>query len=199
MSSESSGSGDRRDGERPTGGPSGLIADSILDAAGDLDHTNARLRAREATLLDEYERNAEALRALGPGANRITGRGWAGDQIVVVEVDAGNRMTDLHLDPRALRLGSIDNLRRAIMTAFDNACEDVADQMRDLGLATIGEDPVRRMLEGMPELTALLPDQAYDALVAPDAPAADADDTEPADPDSDDPHRERAPGSSRRY
>src|SRR5699024_3462850 len=99
----------------------------ITANVGDLAHTTDRLRQRERDLLTEYERNAEALATIGSGAD-LTGRGEAAEGAVAVEVDGDHRMTDLALDPRALRLGSIENLRTAIMDAYDAALTDVSEQ-----------------------------------------------------------------------
>jgi len=148
---------------------------ALVDNAGDLDYTTARLRQREQELLGEYERNAKVLDRLGAGGSGVTGRGWAADQAVVATVDASNRLVDLELDPRALRLGSIENLRKAIMTAYDLATEDVADQLRDAGLAELPADPVRAMLDSMPELTAIMPEGTYTPFLTPPASSAKGD------------------------
>ncbi|MFW6599158.1 YbaB/EbfC family nucleoid-associated protein [Propionibacteriaceae bacterium Y2011] len=170
----------RTGGNLPPGAVVGdPAADAIIDRAGDLDYTNERLRQRERELLAEYERNARALQAAGAGGEEITGRGWAANEAVVVMVDASNRLIDLHLDPRALRLGSIENLRTAIITAFENAAEDVADQQRDHGLDAMGDEPVRDMLESMPELTALLPESSYAQFLADDGEPDDTTRPEP--------------------
>ena len=135
--------------------------DAIVERAGDLDYTTDRLRQREQQLLAEYERNVKALEKLGAGGQDVTGRGWAAHEAVVIVVDAANKIVDLEIDPRALRLGSIDNLRKAILTAYQNATEDVAEQMRDHALEAVPQDAVRSMLDSMPEVTALLPEGAF--------------------------------------
>lgn len=135
--------------------------DAIVDRAGDLEYTTDRLRQREQQLLAEYERNAKALDKLGAGAKDVTGRGWAAHEAVIIVVDAANKIVDLEIDPRALRLGSIDNLRKAIMTAYGNAVDDVAEQLRDHTLDAMPRDALRSMLDSMPEVTALMPEGAY--------------------------------------
>ncbi|MFX4273515.1 YbaB/EbfC family nucleoid-associated protein [Propionibacteriaceae bacterium Y1685] len=154
--------------------------ESVVDRAGDLEYTTERLRQRGHELLAEYERNAKALARVGVGGEQVTGRGTAEDEAVVIEVDSDNRLLDLTLDPRALRLGSIANLRTAIMDAFTAAADDVAAQLADTTTGLEG-DPVREMLESMPELMAIMPEEMYQEYLEPgddddvtDAPPASA-------------------------
>lgn len=166
---------DSRPGEElPPGAVLGDQAtDAIVERAGDLSYTTDRLRQREQELLAEYERNAKVLERLGKGGKDITGRGWAAHEAVVVTVDASNRIIDLELDPKALRLGSIDNLRKAILTAYGNAADDVADQLREHTLGAAGPDSLRAMLDSMPEVTALMPEGAYTPFLQ-DRPSDDS-------------------------
>lgn len=152
--------------------------DAIVDRAGDLDYTTDRLRLREQQLLAEYERNAKALEKLGAGGKDVTGRGWAAHEAVVIVVDAANKIVDLEIDPKALRLGSIDNLRKAILTAYENATEDVAEQLREHTLDAVPQDALRAMLDSMPEVTALMPDGAYTRFLE-DRPQSDGRATPP--------------------
>ncbi|MDN5727366.1 MAG: YbaB/EbfC family nucleoid-associated protein [Propionibacteriales bacterium] len=139
----------------------GMPGGELIDLAGDLPYTTERLRRRGEELLAEYEKNAKALARVGVGGVAVTGRGSAQDEAVVIEVDSDNRLIDLTLDPRALRLGSIANLRTAIMDAFAQASQDVADQLSRETMGVEG-DPVREMLESMPELMAIMPPQMYE-------------------------------------
>ena len=162
--------------ERAGSGPSEDVTATVLDRAGDLDHTTERLQRTEQDLLAEYERNAALLATIGTGAEQVTGRGSAADGAVVVETDAANRMTDLELDPRALRLGSIANLRRAILDAYEAAAEDAASQVTAAGLGGVDPEPLRGLLEAMPEVSGLLPDRVWDGLLAPTEATTDDDD-----------------------
>lgn len=153
--------------------------ENVVDRAGDLEYTTERLRQRGHELLAEYERNAKALARVGVGGEQVTGRGTAEDEAVVIEVDSDNRLLDLTLDPRALRLGSIANLRTAIMDAFTAAADDVAAQLADTTTGLEG-DPVREMLESMPELMAIMPEEMYQEYLEP----GDIDDVTDAPPAS---------------
>lgn len=179
MSRQSSNDDDITGGDLPPGAVLGdPAADAMIDNAGDLDHTTDRLRQREQTLLAEHERNAAALAAIR-SEDGLTGRGEAADGAVVVETDADNRMTDLQLDPRALRLGSIDNLRKAILDAYTAAAADVADRVSDAGFGDLEPDAVRAMLDSMPELTAILPESTWDRYLEPEPRAADRPERNP--------------------
>src|SRR5690606_1505985 len=147
--------------------------------AADLEHVTARLRRTEADLVAEYERNAAMLAKIGTGASKIVGRGSAAEEAVVVETDHANRMTDIQLDPRALRLGSIDALQRAILAAYTAATEDAAEQRAEAGLGLPDPRPVQSLIEEMPEAAALLPSSSWEELLASDA----ADDSERSDDD----------------
>lgn len=183
MSRQSSGD-DVSGGSLPPGAVLGDPAsDEIIANAGDLDHTIDRLRQRERDLLAEYERNAQALATIGSGEG-LTGRGEAAEGAVIVETDSDNRMTDLHLDPRALRLGSIENLRQAILDAYGAAVDDVAGQVQDAGFGDLEPDAVRAMLDSMPELTAIVPESVWQRYLdpEPDPPAADKTNPSPPQP-----------------
>jgi DNA-binding protein YbaB len=60
-----------------------------------------------------------------------TGHGESAGGQVAVELSATGSLVGLHLDPRALRLGS-QALAEAIMEAFRRAEEDVAGRSHDL-------------------------------------------------------------------
>lgn len=193
MSRQSSGDDDISGGSLPPGAVLGdPAADEIISNAGDLDHTNQRLRQREQDLLAEYERNAEALAAIGSGEG-LFGRGEAADGAVVVEADADNRLTDLQLDPRALRLGSIENLRQAIMEAYEAALDDVADQVRDAGFGDLEPGTVRGMLDSIPELTRIVPESVWQRYLDPEPTPPPVDRSDPPPPR---PRRARPPEDS---
>lgn len=149
-------------------------ADTLLDNTGELDHTTARLQQREEQLLAEYERNAAMLAALGPGGTDVLGHGAGADGAVVAQVDATNRLVDLYLDPKALRLGSIEALRQAILTACQQAADDVSEQLNQAGREAAPPEAVRALLDSMPELTDLLPESTYRRYLEPDGPQPDS-------------------------
>ncbi|NJP88329.1 YbaB/EbfC family nucleoid-associated protein [Nonomuraea sp. FMUSA5-5] len=86
----------------------------------ELDHALAELAAR-TTRLEEVSRLL----------SETTGRGESAGGQVAVELSATGSLAGLHLDPRALRLGS-HGLEEAITEAFRRAEEDVARRSHDL-------------------------------------------------------------------
>ncbi|UBU17510.1 YbaB/EbfC family nucleoid-associated protein [Nonomuraea gerenzanensis] len=86
----------------------------------ELDRAIAELAAR-TTRLEE----------VGRLLRETTGRGESAGGQVAVELSATGSLAGLHLDPRALRLGS-QALAEAITEAFRRAEEDVAARSHDL-------------------------------------------------------------------
>lgn len=142
-------------GPWPGGGHDAASAESEegnpFDQIADLDLASTELTQRAATMERESRDADEAFEALSERIAAITGTGGAEDGAVEVTVDGGGRISAVHLDPRALRLGSIGRLERAIVTAASAAADDLAHQL-DAGLG----DPVRELYAAMPELSALL-------------------------------------------
>jgi len=168
MSRPSSNDDDITGGDLPPGAVLGDPAvDALISNAGDLDHTTSRLRQREQELIAEHERNAAALAAMG-SVDELTGWGEAADGAVTVRTDADNRMVDLQLDPRALRLGSIENLRQAILDAYSAAVDDVSGQVTDAGFGDVDPDTLRAMLDSMPELTSIMPESVWERYLDPE-------------------------------
>ncbi|MGI8768702.1 MAG: YbaB/EbfC family nucleoid-associated protein [Propionibacteriaceae bacterium] len=129
-----------------------------LDRVGDLDLAISDLAQREEALLREYERNQQAIDVVERTAAQIRGTGSAEDGAVTVTVDGDNRITAVELAPRALRLGSIERLERAILAAFTAAADDADDGGGQLA------DPLRQFLDSMPEVTSLLPQSVSEFL-----------------------------------
>ncbi len=153
-------------------------ASNPLDRVADLDLATADLAQRQESLLREYERNQKLLDASAEQARDTAGTGVAEDGAVSITVDANQRVTRVSLDPRALRLGSIARLERAILAACQAAEDDVA---RRLG-RTVG-DPVQQFFDSMPELVQLLAAEAYQPFLDPDAePRKPTGRTRPVEP-----------------
>lgn len=142
----------------------------------DLQHVTARLRRTEEDLLAEYERNAAMLATIGTGSRTVVGRGSAADAAVVVETDHANRMTDIELDPRALRLGSLGALQRAILAAYTAATEDAAEQRAEAGLGMPDPNPVRSLIDEMPEVAEILPQTDWDEVLSADTEQSEESD-----------------------
>ncbi len=85
------------------------------------------------------------------------GEGEAESGAVKVTVDAQNRVVDIELTPKALRLGSTDRLRTALLDACDAAVADVASKMREVAGVDDDGDPMEAFFEGLPEIKALMP------------------------------------------
>ncbi|MVA74862.1 hypothetical protein GC722_02270 [Auraticoccus sp. F435] len=149
----------------------------------DLDHQIAQLRRRREEVDRELDEHRRSLAATLDALRTVRGRGSAEDEAVVVEVDAQNRLLDLQLDPRALRLGSIAQLRTAILVAARAASEDAAAQLAEAGARESARaDPVAALLERMPEVSELV---GPDLLRTPEpSPGPDPEPAEPPRPDN---------------
>ncbi len=146
--------------------------------AADLEHVTPRLRRAEEDLLAEYERNAAMLATIGIGSATIVGRGSSAHGAVMVETDSSNRMTDIQLEPRALRLGSLEALQRAILSAYTAATADAAEQRAEAGLGVPDQAPLRSLLDQMPEVAALLPETEWDQVLHQEDRAEDDTDSD---------------------
>jgi len=137
-----------------------------FDQVADLDTMSAELSHRAETLECEYRDATEALDALSEKVTAARGTGTAEDRAVEVTVDGTGRVCAVHLDPRALRLGSIGRLEAAIVTAAATAADDLARRLD----AELG-DPVHDLYAAMPELAALLGPRSDDPFGARTAEA----------------------------
>lgn len=135
-----------------TGGSSGMGLDDPH-----LDDRTLELQRRHDDLLAEGRRLDKALTDALTAWREATGTGEAEGGAVKVVVDAQNRLVDVILSPRALRLGSTDRLRTALLDANALAVADVAQQVRTATGLADDADPLTGFLESMPEVTAVLP------------------------------------------
>lgn len=137
-------------------------AQDLRDAAMGLDDPSledrtASLERRYEQLLATSERLDDAVAAATRALAETRGIGESESGAVKVTVDAHNRVVDISLTQRAMRLGSPDRLRRALLAACDAAVADAAASVaRATGLAD-HEGPVVGLLDEMPEIAAVLP------------------------------------------
>ena len=117
----------------------------------------AALQSRNDVLLAESERLDKTLDDLRTALSETRGEGEAESGAVKVTVDAQNRVVDIELTPKALRLGSTDRLRTALLDACDAAVADVASTMREAAGVDEDQDPMDAFFDGLPEIKALMP------------------------------------------
>ena len=149
------------DPEETDGVATGHGTGNPFDEVADLDLASAELTQRAATLDREYRDVTEALDAITADIEAVSGTGTAEDGAVEVIMDGTGRISAVHLDPRALRLGSIGRLEEAIVAAAGAAADDLAQRLDD-GLG----DPVRELYAAMPELSAMLGERRDDPFGA---------------------------------
>jgi DNA-binding protein YbaB len=137
-------------------------AQDLRDASMGLDDPaladrTAALESRNDVLLAESERLDKTLAELKTALQETRGEGEAESGAVKVTVDAQNRVVDIELTPKALRLGSTDRLRTALLDACDAAVADVASKMREATGVDEDRDPMDAFFDGLPEIRALMP------------------------------------------
>lgn len=137
-------------------------AQDLRDASMGLDDPaladrTAALESRNDVLLAESERLDKTLAELKTALKETRGEGEAEAGAVKVTVDAQNRLVDIELTPKALRLGSTDRLRTALLDACDVAVADVASKMREATGVDEDRDPMDAFFDGLPEIRALMP------------------------------------------
>lgn len=120
------------------------------------DHTTA-LQRRGEVLVTRSEELDDALAATRKALAEARGVGESESGAVKVTVDAQNRVVDISLTAKAMRLPSADRLSRALLSACDAAVADVARAVREsAGVAEDG-DPLDAFFEGIPEIEAIMP------------------------------------------
>ncbi|HSN44267.1 MAG TPA: YbaB/EbfC family nucleoid-associated protein [Propionibacteriaceae bacterium] len=158
-------------------------AQDLRDASMGLDDPaladrTAALVSRNEVLLAESERLDKTLADLKTALTETRGEGEAESGAVKVIVDAQNRVVDIVLTPKALRLGSTDRLRAALLEACDAAVADAASTLREATGVDEDRDPMDAFFDGLPEIKALMP---LAVRVPRQAPRPD-----PADPEEND-------------
>lgn len=155
--------------------PSERPARPAPDPDATVEHQIQQLRRRRDQLDGELDEHRRRLSSTLEAVRTLQGRGSAEDDAVVVVVDARNHLVDLQLDPRALRLGSIEHLRRALLTAHHAACTDVARRLAEAGATDSDpeQDPVAALMAKMPEVTAMVGVELFAPPEEPDEPPTD--------------------------
>ena len=122
-----------------------------------LDDRTAALVRRQDALLAESERLDDAWAATVKALRDVRGVGEAESRAVTVTVDAQNRVVDIALTQRALRLGSTDRLRKALLDACAAAVADAAGKLREATGVDPDVDPLAVFFDGLPEIAAVMP------------------------------------------
>jgi DNA-binding protein YbaB len=146
-----------------------------LDAPS-LDDRTAALRRRAETLLSESYELDEALERTRAALAETRGVGEAESGAIKVTVDAQNRVVDIALTAKAMRLPSTDRLRRALLTACDAAVADASKKVRKAAGVDPDADPLEAFFSGLPEIEVLLPASLRAPRPLPEAPPATSKD-----------------------
>jgi DNA-binding protein YbaB len=122
-----------------------------------VDDRTAALAKRQEELLSQSEKLDEALAATRKALSDARGVGEAESGAVKVTVDAQNRVVDIALTAKAMRLPSTDRLSKALQSACDAAVADVSEQLREAAGVAQGVDPLDGFFANVPEIEALMP------------------------------------------
>ncbi len=141
-----------------------------------LDDRTAALSRRGEALLAESHELDEALARTTKALKDARGEGEAESGAVKVTVDAQDRVVDIALTAKAMRLPSTDRLRKALLTACDAAVADVATKVREAAGVAPDGDPLEALFTGLPEIEALLPASMRAPRPAPDPHPAETED-----------------------
>ena len=127
-----------------------------LDDAA-IDDRTVALGKRQEVLMTRSEKLDAVVAATQKALVEARGVGESESGAIKVTVDAQNRVVDIALTAKAMRLPSTDRLRRALLTACEAAVADVATKLRDASGGAPDGDPLGALFSGMPEIEALMP------------------------------------------
>ena len=122
-----------------------------------IDDRTAALVKRQDKLMTHSEKLDEALAATRKALADARGIGEAESGAVKVTVDAQNRVVDIALTAKAMRLPSTDRLSKALLSASEAAVADVSKHLREAAGVAQDGDPLDAFFSGMPEIEALMP------------------------------------------
>lgn len=122
-----------------------------------LDDRTAALQRRAEELVTRSEKLDEALAATRKALADARGVGESEAGAVKVTVDAQNRVVDISLTAKAMRLPSTDRLSNALLSACDAAVADVAAKLRAAAGVAPEDDPLEAFFSGIPEIEAVMP------------------------------------------
>jgi len=122
-----------------------------------IDDRTAALEKRQEVLMTRSEKLDAILAATQKALAEARGVGESESGAVKVTVDAQNRVVDIALTAKAMRLPSTDRLSRALLAACEAAVADVMKKLHDASGVAPDGDPLDAFFTGMPEIEALMP------------------------------------------
>jgi DNA-binding protein YbaB len=122
-----------------------------------IDDRTAALEKRQEVLMTRSEKLDAVVAATQKALAEARGVGESESGAVKVTVDAQNRVVDIALTAKAMRLPSTDRLSRALLAACEAAVADVMKKLHDASGVAPDGDPLDAFFTGMPEIEALMP------------------------------------------
>lgn len=122
-----------------------------------IDDRTAALEKRQEVLMTQSEKLDAIVAATQKALAEARGVGESESGAVKVTVDAQNRVVDIALTAKAMRLPSTDRLSRALLAACEAAVADVMKKLHDASGVAPDGDPLDAFFTGMPEIEALMP------------------------------------------
>jgi DNA-binding protein YbaB len=90
-------------------------------------------------IMDQFRANSAELAGVLGQVEEVAGRAESRDGKIKVRVSATGQLTGLHIDPRAMRMGS-QELADTIMELSRRATEDAARQLMEVTRPYLGDD-----------------------------------------------------------
>lgn len=122
-----------------------------------IDDRTTALEKRGEVLVTQSEKLDHALAATRTALTDARGVGESESGAVRVTVDAQNRVVDIALTAKAMRLPSTDRLSKALLSACQAAVADVEVKVREAAGVAPDHDPLEAFFSGIPEIEALMP------------------------------------------
>ena len=122
-----------------------------------IDDRTAALEKRQEVLMTRSEKLDAIVAATQKALAEARGVGESESGAVKVTVDAQNRVVDIALTAKAMRLPSTDRLSRALLAACEAAVADVTKKLHDASGVAPDGDPLDAFFSGMPEIEAVMP------------------------------------------
>src|SRR5665647_1995698 len=116
-----------------------------------IDDRTAALEKRQEVLMTRSEKLDAVVAATQKALAEARGVGESESGAVKVTVDAQNRVVDIALTAKAMRLPSTDRLSRALLAACEAAVADVMKKLHDASGVAPDGDPLDAFFSGMPE------------------------------------------------
>lgn len=122
-----------------------------------IDDRTTALEKRAEELVTRSEKLDATLAATRAALTDARGVGESESGAVKVTVDAQNRVVDIALTAKAMRLPSTDRLSNALLSACKAAVADVAKKVGEAAGVAQDSDPLEAFFAGIPEIEALMP------------------------------------------